>query len=227
MRELKSQFQIGQSSQIKSLNPGKWWCVHFGSETMNPLVQKKLHFFLKRYTNHRVFGKQRIFLDMSESKGRHAFPLFQKKLSEIAERLGLTPETWSWGMGKSVAESWVHARWRTLALEVLPVDAMSDYLNPLEFERLPASQVRRLHQMKTRGISSLQDLIDLPEETLESQGGVWIAEFAREHFERPEERREACLERMTSASLLQTTLSQSSLAFQLEDWIPDEYLQVG
>ena len=209
-------------NQANVFNRAKWWCVNFGQESLDPIALKKLHFFLKRYTSHRVFGKQRIFLDMSESKGRHAFPLFQKKLSEVAERLGLNSESWQCGIGKTLAESWVHARWRTLSLETLPIEAITDYLNPLEYERVASSHVRKVKQLRMRGISSLQDLIDLPEEILESLGGVWIAEFAREHFARPEERRESCLERLTSASLL-----QSSLAFQLEDWIPEEYLQVG
>jgi hypothetical protein len=193
----------------------KWWCINFGPESMDQVSLRKLHFFLKRYTSHRVHGKQRVFLDMSESKGRHAFSLFQKKVSEIAERLNLNPEAWQWGMGKTLAECWVHARWRTVSLELLPIEAITDYLNPLEFERVGTAHLRRLKQMRLRGIVSIQDLVDLPEEILE-------AEFAREHFNRPEERREACLERLTSNSL-----QQSSLAFQLEDWIPDEYLQVG
>jgi hypothetical protein len=211
----------------KNLNQTKWWCVHFGQEAMDSTQLKKLHFFLKRYSQHRVVGKQKIFLDMSESKGRHAFPLFQKKVYELAERLGLNPELWAWGMGKSLSESWVHARWRTLALEVLPVEAVLDFMNPLEVERVAGVQTRSIQQMRARGITSLQDLVDLPEETLESQGGVWIAEFARDYFERPDERREQCLERITSASLIQNSFQQSSMAFQLEDWIPDEYLQVG
>jgi hypothetical protein len=209
-------------NQIRVQRQAKWWCVSFGQETMDPSALRKLHFFLKRYTTHRVFGNQRIFLDMSESKGRHAFPLFQKKLTEVAENLGLNPESWQWGMGKTVGEAWVHARWRTLSLETLPIEAVLDYLNPLEYERVSVGQVRRIKQMRLRGIGSMQDLVDLPEEVLVAQGGVWVAEFAREHFERPEERREDCLERLTSASL-----HQSSRAFQLEDWIPEEYLQVG
>ena len=212
---------------VKNSIQTKWWCVHFGQDAMNPLVQKKLIFFLKRYSAHRVSGKNRIFLDMSESKGSYSFPLFQKKLYEMAERLGLAPETWSWGMGVSLSEAWVHARWRTTALEVLPVEAISDFLNPLELGKVSAIQIRRIHQLKSRGISSLQDLIDLPEAVLEAQGGVWIAEFARDYFERPESRRDACLERVTTASFLKSGFESSSIAFQLEDWIPDEYLRVS
>ena len=221
-RQINFQEQHYSSEVNHSRHSAKWWCVHFGAEIMDPVASKKLHFFLKRYTAHRVFGNQKVFLDMSESKGRHAFLLFQKKVTEVAERLGLNPESWQWGMGKSVAEAWVHARFRTLSLELLPIEAIVDFLNPLELEKKSVGQLKRIQHLRSRGIATIQDLVDLPEEVLESQGGVWIAEFARDYFERPEERRDQCLERMTQASLM-----ESNLSFRLEDWIPDEYLQVG
>ena len=212
--------------QLNTFNKHKWWCIHFGQEISDPVASKRLHLFLKRYTNHRVIGKHKIFLDMSESRGRHAFLLFQKKVTEVAEHLNLSPETWQWGMGKTLAESWVHTRWRTLSLDQLPIEAIHDYANPLEFERVSVGQVRRMKGLKAHGIASLQDLAELPDEELESQAGASIAEIVSSHFghikERSEERRDVCLERMTSESFM-----QNSRSFQLEDWIPEEYLQVG
>jgi hypothetical protein len=208
--------------QINRSFKHKWWCIHFGQEISDPVAAKRLHLFLKRYTNHRVIGRHKIFLDMSESRGRHAFLLFQKKVTEVAEHLNLNPESWQWGMGKTLAESWVHTRWRTLAVDQLPIDALQDYANPLEFERVSVGQVRRLKSLKAQGSASLQDLIELSDDELESQAGSTIAEIIREHFERDDERRDVCLERMTSESFM-----QSSGSFQLEDWIPEEYLQVG
>lgn len=234
----------------------KWWCVHFGQERVDSRALRKLHLFLSRYSSQRILGNQRVFLDMSESQGRHAFPLFQSKVYRVAESLGLSPDSWQFGLGKSIEEAWVHTRWRTLSLEALPIEAVTDFLKPLDFEGVPSNHKRRIQRLRSLGVSSLQDLIELPESVLAAQGGSLIAEFARDHFERRHSQslkydpsmRDLDLERITedsftsafsnlsghsvesaygSSSFAPADFIQSSRAFQLEDWIPEEYLQVG
>lgn len=203
-------------------NQAKWWCIHFGSETMDVLTAKKLQYFFKKITPHVVFGNKKVFLDVSRTKWRKSLYAFQLKLADVAKKLNLSTDRWQWGVGNSIAESWVMARWKTLTPELLPLEAISDFLNPLDLDKNRLNENHRVRLLRTVGANSLQDVLEIPEDLLLSKCGVWIAELTREHFSRPEECREEWLEKTTARSFFQERHS-----FQLEDWIPEEYLQVA
>jgi hypothetical protein len=200
----------------------KWWCIHFGSEVMDALAAKKLQYFFKKITPHVVFGNQKVFLDVSGTKWRKSLYPFQLKLAGLAKKLNLSMDRWQWGVGGSIAESWVMARWKTLTPELLPLEAIADFLNPLELDKNRKNENHRIRLLRVVGANSLQDVLEIPEDVLLNQCGVWITELTREHFSRPEELREAWLEKTTAASFF-----QEHRTFQLEDWIPEEYLQVA
>ena len=208
--------------ELNSQKQAQWWCISFGQENMEAKTAKSLQVFFKRVTSEVVFGEKRVFLNVSRSPFRNSFSLFQTKLSKIAKKNQLNPELWQWGIGKSLAESWVQARWRTLSPDLLPIEVISDYLNPHESQRKNAEDGRRFRILRALGVNSLQDLSEIPEDVLLSQCGVWITEFCREYFSRPEQLRDLWLERATTESFLHTRG-----AFQLEDWIPEEYLEVS
>ena len=199
----------------------KFWCIDFGSDGSESSTTKKLQSLLKRVTPHVVFGNQRVFLEVTHSKWRRSLTLFQVKLTEAALKQGLNPDSWQWGTGKSSAEAWVRARYQTLTLDLLPIESISDFMNPLDHQKNSATENRRFRILRSLGVLTLQDLTEVPEEVLLTQCGVWIAEFTREHFSQPETLRDALLERTTAASLL------LDRPFRLEDWIPEEYLAVG
>lgn len=114
------------------------------------------------------------------------------------------------------------ARWKTLLPEMLPLEAISDFLNPLELDKNRLNENHRVRLLRSVGANSLQDVLEIPEDVLLGKCGVWIAEFTREHFSRPEELRDEWLEKATARSFF-----QESRSFQLEDWIPEAYLQVA
>ncbi len=200
----------------------KWWCIHFGAENIDLVSAKKLQYFFKKVTPHVVFGHQKVFLDVSQSKWKKSLYSFQIKLSFLAKELDLNADVWQWGAGRSIAESWIMARWKTLSPELLPLEAISDFLNPLELEKNRAQESRRLRTLRSFGANSLQDLMEIPEDVLLARCGFWITEFTREHFSSPQNLREDWLEETTAASFFQENHS-----FRLEDWIPEEYLQVA
>ena len=190
----------------------KWWCIHFGQEEIDLNAAKKMKYFFQKITPHVVFGNRKVFLEVSQSKWKKSLYPFQMKIAVLAKKLNLNPERWQWGVGNSVSESWVMARWKTLSPELLPLDAISDFLNPLEVNRNRPNEGYRVRLLRSLGANSLQDLLDIPEDVLLSRCGVWIAEFMREDW----------LEKVTAASFFQEKRS-----FQLEDWIPETYLQVA
>ena len=201
---------------------GQWWCIYFGQENMESAKAKCMAVLFKRIAKQVVFGHKRVFLNVSESPWRNALERFQRKLFKIAKKNELNPESWQWGEGKSLAESWVQARWRTLSPDLLPIEVVSDYLYPQEFRRKTTEENRKYRLLRSMGVNSLQDLIDVPEDVLLARCGVWIAEFCREHFSRPDEMRDLWLEKATTEALF-----ANHRPFQLEDWIPEEYLAVG
>ncbi|MBC7396643.1 MAG: hypothetical protein H7333_04295 [Bdellovibrionales bacterium] len=202
--------------------PAKFWCIDFGSDDRGGCAARKLHPIFKRVTPDVVFGTHRVFLDVSHSKWCRSLTLFQVKLAEAAKKHGMNPDSWQWGTGSTVAESWVRARYETLTLELLPVEAISDFLNPLDHLKKTSSESRKYRILRSLGVNTLQDLTEIPEEVLLSQCGLWIAEFTRDHFSAPEKMRDIQLERTTADSLL-----NSDHPFHLEDWIPETYLAVG
>ena len=199
----------------------RWWCIHFGQEGLDPTLVRKLRNFLKHVSPNVVFGNRKVFLDVTESKWKGSLYLFQTKLSQGAQKHNLSPEVWQWGVGNSLAESWVQARWKTLSPELLPLEAILDYLNPLELDERTSEANFRLQLLRELGVDSLQALIEVPEDLLLDQCGVWIDELVRKYFSRPEDLRSHWLEKITTDSLLEQNCS-----FQLEDWIPAEYLAV-
>jgi hypothetical protein len=207
------------TNQFRKAN---WWCIYFGHETMDVAVAKRLGSIFKQISDEVVYGNKRVFLEVSRSKWRRSFSLFQSKIAQVAEKHELNHDSWQWGAGQTLAEAWVSSRYKTLSLDFLPIEAISDYLNPFEHHKKTAEESRRFRILRSLNINSLQDLMEVPEDVLLSQCGVWIAEFTREHFSQPESLRDAWLEKATAESL-----TQSDGRFRLEDWIPEEYLQVG
>jgi hypothetical protein len=207
----------GQQKKVKN-----WWCIYFGHENKEDGAVKRLNAIFKQITPEVVYGNQRVFLNVSQSKWRRSFSLFQSKITQIAEKHDLNPDSWQWGAGETLAEAWVSSRYKTLSLEFLPIEAISDYLNPFEHQKKSAEESRRFRILRSLNINSLQDLMEVPEDVLLSQCGVWIAEFTREHFSHPETIREGWLETITAESF-----TKSDGRFRLEDWIPEEYLEVG
>ena len=207
---------------LQSQKQGQWWCIYFGQEALDNGKAKCLSILFKRVACQVVFGHKRVFLNLGQGPWRNALDRFQRKLFKIAKKNGLQPETWQWGQGKSLAESWVQARWRTLSPDLLPIEVISDYLHPQEVHRKSPDESRKFRLLRSLGINSLQDLIDVPEDVLLSRCGVWIAEFCREYFSRPDEMRDLWLEKATTEALF-----SSHRPFQLEDWIPEEYLAVS
>lgn len=198
----------------------KWWCIHFGNSVMDASAAKKLHYFFKKITPHVVFGHQKVFLDVSRTKWKKSLYSFQLKLAEVAQRLNLSMDRWQWGVGASLAESWIMARWKTLTPELLPLEAIADFMNPLELDRNRRNENHRVKLLRIIGANSLQDVLEIPEDVLLAKCGFWITEFTRQHFSRPEEVREEWLEKTTARSFFQERQS-----FQLEDWIPESYLE--
>lgn len=205
-----------------NIKQSKWWCIHFGHEPMDAKTAKKLQSFFKKITPHFVFGQRKVFLDVSQSKFKKSLYSFQVRVNEIAKILNLSPELWQWGVGSSIAESWVMARWKTLSPELLPIESIYDYLNPLELERNRLNENYRVRLLRGLGASSLQDIIDIPEDVLLSRCGFWVTEFIRGHFSRLQALREGWLESTTSASFF-----QERITFNLDDWIPDQYFEVA
>ncbi len=203
-------------------NTAKWWCVHFGEDQLDATSAKRLQMFFKRVTNEVSYGEKRVFLNVTKSEWRTSIHSFQKKLAIAAKKLKLNPESWQWGVGETLAESWVQARWRTLSPDLLPIEAMSDYLNPFEIERKSSDEIRRLRLLRALGMSTLQDLLEMQEDELLSQYGIWIGDISRTRFSKPEILREQWLEKTTESSF-----TISNKPFQLEDWIPEEYLAVS
>ena len=200
----------------------KWWCIHFGQSDMDLVSAKKLQCFFKKITPHVVFGHRKVFLEVSQCKWKKSLYAFQLKLSAVAKNLNLNMELWQWGVGKSIAEAWVMARWKILSPELLPVEAITDFLNPLGLEKNKVIENHRIKLLRSIGANSLLDVLEIPEDVLLSRCGVWIVDFAEEHFSTDESFREDCLEKITTASFFQV-----NRAFRLEDWIPEEYLQVA
>ncbi len=207
---------------LSTKKQAKWWCIHFGQKNLDLVSAKKLQYFFKKITPHVIFGHQKVFLDVSQSKWNKSLYSFQLKLSVISKKLNLSSEHWQWGVGNSIAESWVMARWKTLSPEFLPLEAISDFLNPLELDKNRLNENHRIKLLRSFGANTLQDLIEIPEDILLSRCGFWITEFTREHFSKLQSLREEWLETTTAKSFFQEHLS-----FQLEDWIPEAYLQVA
>ena len=204
-------------------NKANWWCIRFDQSEIDSTTLKKINLFFKKLTPHVVHGKDRVFLDVSQSKTRVSLDAFQNKLALVANKLDANLESWQWGFGRTLVEAWVQSRWKTLSPDLLPLEAILDYHDPLELNRKSREENRSLQVLRSYGVNSLQDLIEMPEDELLSQGGIWISEVCRENFSRPNEWREEWLERATVDSLTHG----SSLSFQLDDWIPSEYLNVG
>jgi hypothetical protein len=205
-----------------SKKQAKWWCIHFGQTEMDLVSAKKLQYFFKKITPHVVFGHHKVFLEVSQCKWKKSLYAVQLKLSSVAKNLNLDMELWQWGVGNSIAESWVMARWKTLTPEFLPLEAISDFMNPLGLDKNKVIENHRLKLLHTIGANSLLDILEIPEDVLLSKCGIWIADFNREHFSCHQSLMEDCLEKVTSASFF-----QEPRAFRLEDWIPEEYLQVA
>jgi hypothetical protein len=140
----------------------------------------------------------------------------------IAQKMNLHIDHWQWGVGASIAESWVMARWKTLSPELLPVQAISDFLNPLDLNRNTMNDGYRLKLLQKMGANSVQDVLETPEDVLISSCGFWITDFIHDFFTESQNFRDQYLEQTTAASLF-----QEKKTFHLDDWIPDEYFQVA
>lgn len=198
-----------------------WWCVDFAQEILEPATIKKIEGFLSRLSTEVIFGRHRVFLKMGDRGTKLPFPLFQIKLTTFAKKYRLHSENWSFGRAASLTEAWVQAQWRTIAPELLPAEAVFDYLNPLGLEQKPAKDRRAFRSLQSLGLQSLQDVLEMPEDVLLSRCKIWIDDIKQEYFPETLDSREESLERMTMASFASQVQGRS---FQLEDWIPESYL---
>ena len=92
----------GSYSQINeevSSKKAKWYCVHFAEEKMDAGAIQRFHAFLSKLKIEISFGERRAFFNVGKSEWRNSLHGFQRKISIMAKKINLNPESWQWGVG--------------------------------------------------------------------------------------------------------------------------------
>ena len=162
----------------------EWWCIDLGQAVT--YSQEKIERFAEacfRFTPDVVIGKNRIFLEMGRTKKMFNLDSVQKRVDVLAAREGLRSQYWQWGIGKTLPESWVQVRWKSVSPHLLIIDSIFDYIDPLWHQNLNRRDLERVNLFWALGVKSLQDLFKIPQDALLTRFGTVFDQFSKNFFE--------------------------------------------
>lgn len=123
--------ESSQSSNIQ-LTGSRWYCLFFGYHTqVSELDMRKLAHACSRFVRRTIMGDKRVFFEVDLSRLSINLGSLQFKIQSISETWDLPHQIWQWGVGKTLAESWVQTRWKSLAPNFLPIESLDDFMYPL------------------------------------------------------------------------------------------------
>ena len=162
----------------------EWWCVDLGQAVSYSALQlERIAEALLRFTPDVVMGKNRIFLEMGRTKKLFRLDSFQKRVQVLAERESMNSAFWQWGIGKTIPESWVQCRFKNLKPNALPIDAIFDYIEPFSHTHLIRAQQDKVILFQALGLRTLQDLFQVPHDSLLVRFGELLDHFSKNYFE--------------------------------------------
>ncbi len=162
----------------------EWWCVDLGQAVNYTALQlERIAEALLRFTPDVVMGKNRIFLEMGRTKKLFRLDSFQKRVLVLADRESIDSNLWRWGIGKTIPESWVQCRFKTLQLASLPIDSIFDYIDPFAHFQLSRAHQDKIKLFQALGMRTLQDLFQIPHDALLVRFGSMLDQFSKNYFE--------------------------------------------
>lgn len=163
-------------SSLNNLTGSRWYCLFFGYHTLvSELEMQKLAHACSRFVRSTVIGDKRVFfeVDLSRRSGKSCsinLGSLQFKIQSFAETWDLPHQIWQWGVGKTLAESWVQTRWKSLAPGFLPIESLDDFMYPLVS---PVGESQRIglgastfNVLRCLGYETLADLGEMPHDLM-------------------------------------------------------------
>lgn len=166
-----------QSERVsrKETNQKEWWCVDFGQNAkISKEAMDRLSEGFFRFTPDVIQGRNRLFLEMSQTKQFFNFNTFMNRSRVLGAREGQDGAYWRYGVGTSIPEAWVQTRWRSRESKHLPLESYFDFVDPLTQFELSRAQRERLHVFQALGMRNLGSLFSVAKE-------AWLVRFGEEY----------------------------------------------
>mgnify|MGYP001546461560 CR=1 FL=1 len=166
----KSESSLNRSSNHQ-LTGSRWYCLFFGYHTqVSELDMQKLAHACSRFIRSTVVGDKRVFFEVDLSRSAINLGSLQFKIQSFSETWDLPHQLWQWGVGKTLAESWVQTRWKSLVPEFLPIESLDDFMHPLSSPVGSSANVglgtSTFNVLRCLGYETLADLGEMPHDLL-------------------------------------------------------------
>lgn len=153
---------------MKTIKSTRWVCLFFGFYSKITLAeQQALVRVCSKLCSRVVMGKQRLFFELDPTRPHLNLGSLQFKIERFAETWELPYTVWQWGVGRSLPESWVQARWKSLNSALLPIEALEDVAHPLHSGSVSSEgSVSKFRVLRVLGYQTVEDLKRIPPDLL-------------------------------------------------------------
>lgn len=157
-----------KTTNLKLTKKSRWVCLFFGFYSkITDAEQQALVRVCSKLCNRVVLGKQRLFFELDPARPHLNLGSLQFKVERFAETWELPHSVWQWGVGRSLAESWVQVRWKSLNSALLPIEALEDVAHPLHSSSMSSEvSVSKFRVLRVLGYQTVEDLKRMPPDLL-------------------------------------------------------------